>query len=213
MDQATPGGPSMPAPDYLTMNRFMFADKGDTTGDWIFAFKVGKVPPNPWERAGWDMHDVLQTHLLYARHYLLGKQVLWYGQITVNTAMLISAQGQCQPFCDTVNEVTGISRHLSPMGITMKCKSSAIWTGVTYNADFDETGVCANPNEFSMMVWCEDVFESAVQVTLAGTNVVSMTQTTETGMERATITLWLKIASVFPIDTYSGTIYYSIVNR
>lgn len=189
---------------------------GDTTGDWIFAFKVGKVATESLGTAGWDMHARVTDGTFYTHGtYLLGKQVLWYGQITVNTANVdFGTVNVNTGFTDNINEVTGISTTLISNGDYYgNVKSSATWTGVTYNADFDETGVCANPNEFSMMVWCEDVFGSAVQVTLAGTNVVSMTQTTETGIERATITLWLKIASVFPIDTYSGTIFFTVVNR
>ncbi len=40
-----------------------------------------------------------------------------------------------------------------------------------------------------------------------------MTLTTEIGMQRTAVTLWLKIASVFPIDTYSGTVYFMVANR
>jgi hypothetical protein len=179
---------------------------GDTTGDWIFAFKVGKVATESVGDAGWEMHARVTDGTFYTHGmYRLGKHVLWYGQITVSTANInFGIVNTNTGFADNVNEVTGITlTTISNGDFWGQAKSSATWAGVTYSADFDQTGACSNPNEFSLKVWCDDTFGSAVQITLAGANITTMTQTTETGMERTEITLWLRIAAVFPIDTYS----------
>ncbi len=192
------------------------ADMGETTGDWIFAFKVGKVATESLGDAGWEMHARVTDSTFYTHGmYLMGKQVLWYGQITVSTANVdFGVVNTNTGFADNVNEVTGITlTAISNGDFWGQAKSSATWAGVTHNADFDNAGICANANEFSLKVWCEDVFASAVQVTTTGANIIAMTQTTETGMQRTSITLWLKLALVFPIDTYSGTIYFMVANR
>jgi hypothetical protein len=191
---------------------------GDTTGDWIFAFKVGKVATESVGDAGWGMHARVTDGTFYTHGlYLTGKQVLWYGQITVSTANIdFGTVNVNTGFADNVNEVTGITlTTISNGDFWGQAKSSATWHGANplNSADFDDTGACANPNEFSLKVWCDDTFGSAVQVTIAGANITTMTQTTETGMQRTEITLWLKIASVFPIDTYSGTVYFMVANR
>ncbi len=79
--------------------------------------------------------------------------MLWYGQITVQTSNVdFGVVNVGTGFADNVNEVTGIyinnyiKRRLLGTGKILR-KYGLV---VTYNADFDDTGVCANPNDFHL---------------------------------------------------------------
>jgi hypothetical protein len=125
---------------------------GDTTGDWIFAFKVGKVATESLGDAGWDLPARGTDGTFYTHGtYLRTKQVLWYGQITVNTANIdFGTVNVNSGFADNVNEVTGISATMISNGDSTKWKILTTWSGVTHNADFDETGVCDNAMSFRL---------------------------------------------------------------
>ena len=187
-----------------------------TTGDWIMAFKVGKVATEPVGVANWDFHAKVTDGTFLAHGiYLRGKLVLWYGQITVNTANIdFGTVNVATGFADNVNEVSSISVLCHSNGdFYGQVKSSATWRGSANNATLDSTGACANANEFSLKVYYNDTFASATQVDTTGVNVAPQSQTTEAGLLHDTLTLWLKLGAVFPIDAYSGSITFMIANR
>lgn len=189
-----------------------------TTGDWIFAFKVGKVATESLGTAGWELHARVTDGTFYTHgSYLRGKQVLWYGQMTVNTDNVdFGVVNLGTGFGADVNKVTGISVTMISNGdFAGNGAVSEMWNGSNPDniAIYDETGVCANANEFSLMTWGVDDFSKAVLITLDGANVMNNDQTSEDGLERDTITAWLKLSNTFPNDTYTGTVFYKIVNR
>ena len=64
------------------------------------------------------------------------------------------------------------------------------------------------------MAFDADTFGSAVQVDTSGVSIdATGTLTAESGNTVATNTLWLKVASLFLVDTYSGNITYIIADR
>lgn len=190
------------------------------TGTWEFYFMVGKVATvgsggngNP----GWDLFGEVKDEGTPVEAW--GDRDLsmdWYGEITVGNSTV--DWGSVTPgtgFADGVNEQGGISvKYIANGNYQEQVKSEASWTGITQTATFDEGGSCATANEFSLKAYTSDTFGSAVQVTLAGATIDNAgTQTVEAGNTVATNDLWLKLASVFTIDTYSGTITYVVANR
>jgi hypothetical protein len=140
----------------------------------------------------------------------------WYGEITVNTPSVDWGTVDLGTgFADSTNELANISvTYISNGDYDQAVKSDATWTGGSYNGAFDATGTCDDAQEFSLLAYDADTFGSAVQVDTFGVSIdATGTQTGETGNVVATNTLWLRLASVFGIDTYSGNITYIIADR
>jgi len=189
-----------------------------TTGEWVFAFKVGKVASESLGSAGWMLHArVLDGTSRTAFLYSSAKQVFWYGEINVKTTNVnfgIVTPGT--GFADNVNEVNTISLKMISNGeFYGNGRVSDEWTGSNSAnvAAYDEDGFCANANEFSLMTWGVDDFSKAKLIPLSGTNLMLNDPTGEAGVEKTGITAWLKLSDVFIPDTYSGTVYYSIVPK
>jgi hypothetical protein len=187
-----------------------------SSDDWVFAVTPGKVATESPGSDDWDMYakatDGGGNDTIYTRD----KEILWYGEITANTA---SANfGSVTPgtgFADDTNEVGSVSvTYIANGDYDQQVKSDATWTGGSGNATFDATGTCDDPQEFSLQAYDDDVFGSVVQVDTSGASIdATGTQTSESGNTVTTNTLWLKVASVFAIDTYSGNITYIVANR
>ena len=95
-----------------------------------------------------------------------------------------------------------------------KVKSAGTWTGGSNNATLDATGVCSSAQQFALKADDTATLGSAVLVDTAGVIIDNTgTQTTEAGVEVTTNNLWLKLASTFNSDTYSGVITYMTANR
>jgi hypothetical protein len=187
-----------------------------SSGDWIFAIKVGKVATESLAPNVWDLHArATDNGNLTSGYNLWGKTVLWYGEIQVNTANVnFGAVALGSGFEANTNKVTGIS-------VTFLCNgdyeeeksSSATWTGASNIATLDPTGNCVNSGEFALKGWLSDIYGSAQLLSTIVAHIGYGTQTDETGDVHTTQTFWLKIASVFPVDVYSGTLIFSICNH
>jgi hypothetical protein len=187
-----------------------------SSGDWIFAIKVGKVATESLGGNVWDLHArVTDEANLTAGFNLWNKTVLWYGEVQVNTANVNFGEVALgSGFGANVNKVTGISvTYISNGNYSEQHKSSATWTGSANIATLDVNGNCVNSSEFALKCWGADIYGSAVLLNTTGAIMGQDTQTGETGDVYTTFTLWLKIATVFPVDVYSGTITYMIVNN
>ena len=114
-----------------------------------------------------------------------------------------------------MNEVGNVSvTYRSNGDYDQKVKSAATWAGGMYTGTLDVTGTCDDAQEFSLRAYDADTFASAVQVDTTGANIdATGTLTAEAGNIVTTNTLWLKVASLFSIDTYSGNITYIIADR
>lgn len=191
---------------------------GDMTasgGDWKFAIKVGKVATESAGSSNWDMYAKVTDGGGNNEIYKRDKEVLWYGEVSTSA---VAAFGSVTPgtgFAGDTNEVGSISvTYIANGDYDQKVKSSATWAGTVYNATFDATGNCTNDNEFSLKAYDADTFASAVQVDTTGVSIdATGTQTGEAGNAVATNTLWLKVATPFANDTYTGTITYIIADR
>jgi hypothetical protein len=187
-------------------------------GDFVFVFTPGKVATESAGPALWQLWasattDGGQT----ASNYDVSPPTMnWYGEIAVNTPSV--DWGTVDPgtgFADNINEMGSISlTYISNGDHDRQVRSDVTWTGATNNATFDSTGATENPQEFSLMAYVDDSFGSAVQVDTTGVSIdPTGTQTGEAGDLVANNTLWLKLASVFGIDTYNGDVTYIIADR
>jgi len=188
----------------------------DSSGDWVFAVTAGKVAIESPASDDWDMHakasDAGGSDAIYTRD----KEMLWYGEITANTAS--AGFGSVAPgtgFANNVNEVGSVSvTYVSNGNFDQKVKSVATWAGGTHTGIYDATGTCDDSHEFSLKAFDADTLGRAVQVDTVGVSIdATGTSTDEDGLTVTTNTLWLKVASVFAIDTYSGNITYIIADR
>ncbi|MDO8717046.1 MAG: hypothetical protein Q7J73_09640 [Dehalococcoidales bacterium] len=188
-----------------------------SSGDWIFAVKLGKVATESLGTNVWDLHaSATDSANITSGYNLWGKTVLWYGEVVINTADIdFGAVALGSGFGANVNKVTGVSiKHIANGDYAINRKSSATWTGSSNIATLDATGNTVNALEFALKSYASDIYGSAVLVDTVGvTAFPSGVQTLETGYTNNAITFWLKIASVFPVDVYSGTISSVIVNR
>ncbi len=187
-----------------------------SSGDWIFAIKIGKTATESIAPNVWDLHArATDSGNLTFGYYLWGKTVSWYGEAQVLTANVnFGAVALGSGFAADVNKVTGISSiFISNGDYSAMVKSSATWTGSANIATLDPNGNCVNASEFALKLYIADIYGSALLLDTVGVKITDGTQTLETGHSVTTTTAWLKIASVFPVDVYSGTTTYTIINR
>ncbi|MBN1191821.1 MAG: hypothetical protein JXA46_18865 [Dehalococcoidales bacterium] len=188
----------------------------ESSGDWIFAVKLGKVATESMSPNVWDLHARATDDADYtAGRYLWDKSVVWYGEVQINTANINFGEVELgSGFAADVNKVTGISAHFIANGdYASNVRSSATWTGTGNIATLDPNGNCVNAGEFAIKAYHADIYGSAYLINTTGVNCRDGAQTLETGDSISTGTFWLKIATVFPTDVYSGTITFTIVNR
>lgn len=195
-----------------------------TTGDWIFAIKLGKVATETPVGSGnvWELHARATDHEDYTSGYYCAstKLVSWYGEIQLNTPNITFGEVALKSGWDfpgwtsDTNKYTGVSvKFIANGDYASNVKSSATWTGPGGIATLDPTGYCINDNEFALKVYHQDVYGSAYLVDTTGVNCRLGTQTLETGDGITTGTFWLKVAQHFPVGSYSGTITFTIVNN
>jgi len=188
-----------------------------SSGTFEFHFKPGKVATETIAPAKW--HIYAEADDGGGNPGSNTKQNLtmnWYGEITVNTASV--DWGSIAPGANFAGSTkqTGISvTYIANGAYDEKVAASSPWTGASGNATLDATGTCANANEFALKADDTMGLASAVLVTASPTYVaidVTGVQTAEAGDTVTTNTMWLKLATPFTDDTYSGTSYYQIAD-
>jgi hypothetical protein len=186
-----------------------------SSGDWVFAITAGKVATESPGADNWDVYAKATDGGGNGTAYTRDKEMLWYGEISTSATADFGSVTPGSGFADDTNEVGSISVNYTANGnYDQKVKSDVAWGGTTYTADYDATGACDDPQEFSLLAYDADAFGSALQVDTSGISIdATGTQTGESGNTVASNTLWLKVASVFNIDTYSGNVTYIVENR
>jgi hypothetical protein len=187
------------------------------SGVFQFHFKPGKVATETTAPAKWHIFAIADDGTATANATDQNNNMNWLGEITVNTGSV--NWGTLSPGTDfngASNNQTGISvTYLSNGAYDEEIAASANWTGASTNATLDATGSCTNANEFSLKANDTYTLGSAILIKASPTYDViddTGTQTGESGDTVATNTLWLKLSSIFMPETYSGTIYYKIVD-
>lgn len=204
---------------------------GTLADEFQFKFTVGKVATeaaggeaDDWQIAAEVTDDAIQTSWAADSD---GSTMAWYGEVDVpdSTTVSWSTVGAGLNFGeDTASEqATGVTITYTSNGpYDEKVSTTATWSGVSNTAtlDSDTSGSTIDPQCSTAQYFALKADDT---VTLPGTalGVVSTagviiddsgTKTVETGNEEANNTLWLKLASTFATDTYTGTITYTIAD-
>jgi hypothetical protein len=195
-------------------------DLNDISGDWIFAFKPGKVAIENIGVADWDAQGkAIRNPTQTGDRYVRDKDMNWYGEITVNTPSVDWGEVPLGLTSDntTYNPKT-VSIHYIANGDYYEDIRSEDWTGAGETVTLDETSVDppAFPGMFALKANDIDDLGSAVTVKSGiyeHTNATGVL-TTEDGVTVANNGLWLSLSEtgIAPV-TYNGTIYYQIANR
>lgn len=200
---------------------FTSGEKGSTSGDCIFVFTLGKVATETGTGECWQIAaKATDSASLTGWNYdeTPGATMAWYGEIDVPDAT--ADWGFVVPGLDfgedtASEEAVGVTiTYISNGAYDKKVKTTSPWSGSSYTATLDSTGACSSANEFALKADDTGSLSSAVLVDTSGA-IIDNTggQTTEAGDQVTTHTLWLKLASSFDSDTYSGTITYIIAEH
>jgi PKD repeat protein len=195
------------------------SDLTGTTGDWIFAFKPGKVATENTGAADWDAQGKATNKsslsgVLYVRH----KGMNWYGEITVSTTSV--AWGSVPlglKFGDAPNPKTPINITYIANGNYYQDIKSDNWTsgGETVALDTNGGNPPSGTGQFALKANAISDNTTWRTVTRGYNHINSSgTITSEAGNTVTTNTLWLSLspAGILP-GNYTGTIYYQIAKR
>jgi len=195
-------------------------DFNGTTFEFQFVFTVGKIATETtgsalWQIAakatddqsttGWNSDDE-------------GASMDFYGEITVPSTT-VTWDTLLTPGTDFTDpgaqEAVGIIINYIANGDYAKdVRSISSWSGTSYTADLDATGNCSGAQQFALSADDDDTFADSVVIDTTGVSVDDTgTQTSESGDDVSNMNLWIKIASSFSGDDYTGTITYVVVNR
>ncbi len=188
-----------------------------SSGTFEFHFKPGMVSTETPGTERWHVYAIADDGTATATGTDENKTMNWYGELTVNTASVDwGALAAGVDFEATDTDETGISvTYISNGDYDEQIASSAAWTSAGSDATLDVTGATASANEFSLKADDSTTFASAVLVTASTTYVTlddTGAQTAEAGDTVTANTIWLKLASTFENYTYSGSIYYKILD-
>ncbi len=190
-----------------------------TTGDWVFAFVVGKVAtetvaPNDWDGKGIATNKADKS----GSNYVRDKGMNWYGEVAGLPTEAVD-WGEVDPgllFEQSPNPKTGITATYIANGDYATTIKGTDWTGADYTAKLDEDEVepPAGDNEFALKANDTNTYSSAKWVKKTDVDINETgTQTTESGVYVSNNTLWLSLSESFEADVYEGTIHYGIRNR
>jgi len=186
----------------------------DSTGDFWFHFKPGKVATETTGTDKWHIYaeadDLGGTP---GDSYQDNRTMSWYGEIVVNTGSV--NWGTVDPGSDfSANSVTDVSvTYITNGAYDEQVSATSSWTGnPSGTATLNESGTPGS-NEFSIKADDTTTLGSAVLVTASYTTIDDTgSRTGESGDTIATNTLWLKLGTPFTDAAYSGTIYFKILD-
>ena len=190
-----------------------------TTFTWSFTVNVGKVATETngsdrWQIGAKATDDASATDYNYDAS---NAQMNWYGEISGLGSVTVD-WGMIAPgidFADAgANEaISATVTYVANGAYDEKVSSGATWTGGAETATLDPTGAVTNPDEFALKADDTATLGSAVLVDTTGVAIDDTgTQTNESGGQVSTNNLWIKLASTFAKETYTGTITYIVAN-
>jgi hypothetical protein len=187
------------------------SDMSVNSDAWIFAVTPGKVATESITPADWDIHaratdDDTATDGMYCRD----KGMNWYGEIKDVTPTV--GFGSVALGCVDSQSTSALSATYIANGpYDVQVKADAFWSGAS-TVNLNGSG-SPGPGEFSLKADDDPCLVCAVQVTTTYATFDSGIITGESGNVEANNYLWLSLGSSgIPDYTYSGTIYYRIVN-
>ncbi len=180
-----------------------------STGTFWFHFRPGKVAT---EATDWDAYAVAtdDNGATGTRYDGSDYDMNWYGEVTVNTALV--DWGTLPPGTDYTIQSGIAVNYLANGGYLQQVKAGGTWNGASHTATLNAAGTPGG-NEFSLLADDDNTIADAVQVQSAAyTTFNTGTQTGEAGHDETGNSLWLKLGSPFFEDTYSGSVYFQIIN-
>ena len=184
-------------------------------GNWVFSFKVGKVAT--YSGGGSDDWDIFAEATDYnsvtSSDYLRDIEMNWYGEVSASTVTVTwSDIVPGSDFSDSTKQTDVTVTYISNGPYYQKIAASTPWVGGGANALLN-TGGTPGSMEFSLKADDIDNLGSAVLVTAYPTSIsiYTGTQTSESGDEVSTNTIWLALGAILQ-TTYTGTIYYTVSN-
>jgi hypothetical protein len=185
-----------------------------TQGNWVFVLQIGKVATYSGGAADWDIYaEAVSDEAATGYDYLRDLEMNWYGEVSASTVSvtwsdIVPGSG----FSDTTKQTDITVTYISNGPYYQKIAASTPWTGGGLNALLNTSGTPGSM-EFSLKADDVDNLGTAVVVTDYPTYVAIYvgTQTSESGDEVSTNTIWLAIGTIRE-STYTGTIYYMISN-
>jgi hypothetical protein len=188
------------------------------TGDWIFAFKPGKVATQSITGTHWDAEGKATNKKpeTSAPLYYTAMAMYVFSEVAVTGTVDWGQVDLGLQYLNSPNpKVVTKVNYIANGNYNENIKSSATWTGGTETVTLNASGTPGAESEFALKADDTATFGSAVVVqTTANTIDNTGTITGETGDDVATNNLWLSLsaAGIAP-ETYSGAIYYEITNR
>jgi hypothetical protein len=188
------------------------------SGNWVFAFKPGKVAIESIASANWDAQGkAIRTPSLTGELYVRNKAMNWYGEIIVPAWVDWGEVPLGLTFENaTYNPKSAIITYIANGDYYEDIRSSDSWTGSGDTVTLDIVG--GNPPPAGMFALMADNTANLGDALVVTTNYKHINAggslTTEAGVTVNSNSLWLSlgetdIASV----TYSGIVYYQIANR
>jgi hypothetical protein len=176
--------------------------------------QIGKVATYSGGAADWDIYaEAVSDEAATGYDYLRDLEMNWYGEVSASTVSvtwsdIVPGSG----FSDTTKQTDITVTYISNGPYYQKIAASTPWTGGGLNALLNTSGTPGSM-EFSLKADDVDNLGTAVVVTDYPTYVAIYvgTQTSESGDEVSTNTIWLAIGTIRE-STYTGTIYYMISN-
>jgi len=191
-----------------------------TSGDWIFAFRPGKVateapslsqPNTDWDVQGKATNNNNQSGEIYVRD----KAMNWYGEITVPASVDWGEVPLGLTFEDLIyNPVTLSINYIANGNYYEDISTAEYWTGDGETVTLDASGgnPPTDPTKFALMADNTDNPASAIIVTTQFKHInASGVITGEAGVDVDTNSLWLSLSERdVAAVVYSGSIYYQI---
>ena len=194
------------------------------TGDFIFAFKPGKVATQTVTPAVWDAEGKATNKATPAQtgtHYYNDMAMYFYGEVAVTGVVDWGAVDLGLVYEDDPPNPQDVSNvnYIANGNYDENIKSGATWTGGVETVTLDESDPAGNPpaadGQFALKADDTATLASAVVVkTTASAIDQTGAITAEAGDDVTTNNLWLSLsaAGIAP-ETYTGAIYYEITNR
>jgi len=190
-----------------------------TSGNFILNFTPGKVATeadgtnNNWQLAA----SVASTHGGNGFGYdATASSMDWYGCLMLSDTIAVG-WGVVPAGMDFANDLADQTLDatitiISNSVYELKAKAGD-WEGASNTASLDSAGNCAMAQQFALKAASDDIYDDSALLDTSGIAIVDGgSATTEEGTAYTSATLWLKLASAFTQDTYSGAITYMIAN-
>jgi len=191
------------------------SDLSQTTGEFVFGFIPGKVAHEAdGNTEVWQL--IARAESSFGVGFgedADGTAMDWYGEIilpaaTVDWGVVKAGMGFAEG-PPSEKPLGAPVTYISNGGYNQNVKSSATWTGAG-TATLDPDGFCDTAGEFALRADDTGILASGQLVDATGVTIATDTITFEGGNVKSSYALWLRLASVFTQDTYSGTITYMV---